>query len=153
MDVKSNKGGFRKGAGRKTIDNPKKQVTLYVEKNLFYGFGNEEKMKKELYNFIKEKNGVGEPNYLIQDFTKPTNEIKPHEQPKNYFEVNIPPKQEMPILVEFEALKAEILETQNLGQLKSVMTKVKTTLLTFYQKRDLEAIAKQHSENKGFFND
>jgi len=45
-------GGKREGAGRKPTDNPKKAVTIYVAKKKIYPFGNEEKLKGKIYEFI-----------------------------------------------------------------------------------------------------
>lgn len=59
----SKRGGARIGAGRKSVGNSKKQtVTLYVEKNKIWLFGNEDKMKQELYGFIEKfKNALEKP--------------------------------------------------------------------------------------------
>lgn len=72
-------GGKRVGAGRKKSDNPKETVSLFVEKKKIWLFGNKENLKERLYKHIDTD---------IQDLTKPTNEIKPFEQPKSNFTVN-----------------------------------------------------------------
>ena len=81
----SKKGGKREGAGRKPTDNPKQQVTLYVPKKEIYPFGNVDKLKGKLYDFIS--------NFHVQDLTKPNVEVKPFEQPKTNYFVSTAPKQ------------------------------------------------------------
>lgn len=151
MEEKSNKGGKRKGAGRKPLLNPKQQVSLYIEKNKFYKFGSEERMKEKIYSFVDNYGEEQKSNISIQDYTKPTNEIKPFEQPKTNFGINTLPK-EVPVnLSEFDALKEEIYECRTVPEIENVMRKVKGALMFPKEKQTLEAIAKQHS--KDFFTD
>jgi hypothetical protein len=53
--MENKRGGLRKGAGRKPTDNPKQTITLYVEKKKIWAFGNEEKLKSALYDFINSR--------------------------------------------------------------------------------------------------
>jgi len=68
MENKKQVGGKRRGAGRKPILSKKKQVSLYVEGAKIIKFGNEEKMKESLYEFI---DGFGNKKIV---YTQPTPE-------------------------------------------------------------------------------
>lgn len=138
----NNRGGRRLGAGRKPTDNPKEVVTLYVETKAIYPFGNKDKLKGKLYDFIS---GYGKPEIKVQDLTKPTNEIKPPEQPQTNYAVNVPPKPEVPDLGKFEGFKAKILATRTVAELKSVLDEVKNAIMLLKEKKELEAIGKEHS--------
>lgn len=87
----------------------------------------------------------------FQDLTKPTNEIKPYEQPKTNYEVKMPPNKEMLPIGDYSVLHGEILKTTTIKEIQEVMAKVKSALLNGKQKQALEATAKEHS--KDFFND
>lgn len=143
-------GGKRLGAGRKPILNKKKTVTLYVEQNKILPFGGEEKMKGELYGFITN---YGAATSMLQDLTKPTNDLKPHEQPKTNYEVKMPPKPETVPIGNSAALQAKILATTIMGDLEAVMREVKNSLLPGGVKRQLEELAKAHAEKRGMYND
>ena len=58
MENEKKIGGKRKGAGRKPVLNKKKQVSLYIESGKILKFGNEEKMKMQLYKFIDQYNNI-----------------------------------------------------------------------------------------------
>ncbi len=68
------KGGKRRGAGRKSLLNKKEQVSIYVEKNKILMFGNLDKMKLSLYDYIDKHLGFGEERngepQAISDTTK-----------------------------------------------------------------------------------
>ena len=87
----------------------------------------------------------------IQDLTKPTNEIKPFEQPKANYVAKVEPKPEMIPMGSFEVLKAKILKTETVKQIEAVMKEVKAALLNGKQKLMLEQVAKEHS--KDFYNE
>ncbi len=53
---RSNRGGARKGAGRKPLSDPKIPVTIYVESSIIKAMGGTEEVKEECYNFLKSKN-------------------------------------------------------------------------------------------------
>lgn len=90
MEEKKGRGGQRVGAGRKPLGLEKKAtITLYVPEKKIFPFGNKEKLKAGLYQFID--NG-GIPKTTIQDLNAPTNEIKPQEQPKSNYFVNTTPQ-------------------------------------------------------------
>jgi len=150
-------GGKRLGAGRKPLADRKIPVTLYVENKKIFVFGNEQKLKDAVYGFIDGKAKVVETVHspdtsgAFQDLTKPTNEMKPLDQPKTNNEVKIPPKPESVPLGNYEVLKSRILATDQRKTLEAVMKDVKSALLNGRQKLELEQIAKEHS--KEFFND
>lgn len=54
MEQQTNRGGKRKGAGRKPVLSKKKQISLYVEGSKILKFGNEEKYKDFLYRKTDE---------------------------------------------------------------------------------------------------
>lgn len=150
-------GGKRLGAGRKPLADRKIPVTLYVENKKIFSFGNEQKLKDAVYGFIDGKVRVVETVHFpdtsnsFQDLTKPTNEIKPFEQPKTNYEVKIPPKPESVPLGSFDGFKAQILETKQVKELEAVMKEIKASLMPGRFKQQLEVIAKEHS--KEFFTD
>lgn len=82
--MEQKRGGKRVGAGRKPSGVEKKTISLYVAKGSIYKFGSEDKMKEKIYDFIS--------GYGVQDLTKPTNEIRPFEQPKSNFSVQTQPQ-------------------------------------------------------------
>lgn len=57
------RGGKREGAGRKPLDNPKKLVSLYIEKTKIFAMGGEEKLKKRIYDFIVSETKVPESDF------------------------------------------------------------------------------------------
>lgn len=85
--------------------------------------------------------------FLIQDLTKPTNEIKPYEQPESNFTVNALPKEEPRALSEFEDFKNQIYKCTTIEEIENVMVGVKGALMFPKEKRVLEEIAKDHSKN------
>ncbi len=141
----SKRGGKRRGAGRKPIANKKKQISLYVENNAIFPFGNEEKMKEKLYGFIADYSKPKVVNMAIQDLTKPTNEIKPQEQPKTNYSVDTTKIPVQPLQSQYEAYRQRILKTTLISEVEAIMKEVKAALLTIGEKRNLEAIAKEHS--------
>jgi hypothetical protein len=141
------KGGSRKGAGRKPVLHKKKQVSLYVEPIKFLPFGSEDKMKDHLYDVIDNFKQEAK----VVDLNKPTNEIKPFEQPKTNYEAKVQPKPENIPLGSYEAFRIAILETTMTKPLEKIMREVKAALMANKQKQMLEAIAKDHS--KDFFTD
>lgn len=141
----SKKGGKRNGAGRKPVDNPKEQVTLYVPKKSIWLFGNKDKLKTALYDFIDTKH-EDEPKAEIRDLTQPTREIKAYEQPKTNFSVNtVPPTQPL-VLTPMEAYKQEIKATTWSGDLEKVMKRIKADILPNWQKKQLEEFAREHAK-------
>lgn len=74
------RGGKREGAGRKPSGVEKKTISIYVEKGAIYKFGNEDKLKEKLYDFVS--------GYGVQDLNKPTNVIQPQEQPQTNFSID-----------------------------------------------------------------
>jgi hypothetical protein len=53
------RGGKREGAGRKPSGNIKVPITLYVEDKAIWPFGNKEKLKTKLYDFISSMGALG----------------------------------------------------------------------------------------------
>ena len=82
--MEEKRGGKREGAGRKPTGVAKETVSLFVEKGKIYKFGSKDNLKTKLYEFIS--------TYGMQDLNKPTNEIKPFEQPKTNYFVDTTPK-------------------------------------------------------------
>jgi hypothetical protein len=52
---KENKGGARKGAGRKPVDDPKLMVPLYVETSIIDALGGIDEVRMACYTFLKTK--------------------------------------------------------------------------------------------------
>lgn len=140
------RGGKRKGAGRKPLKNPKKQVSLYIENNKFYKFGGEEKMKEKIYEFVDE---YGDTKEVIHIGETPKIFDAP-QLPKNYMadEPMFPKELKIVTASDFES---RIIECKTVPEIEAVMKDVKSAVLTFIEKKNLEAIAKEVS--KDFFTD
>lgn len=147
------RGGARPNSGRKSTGLNKQPVTVYIPQGQFYKFGGKEPMKDKIVEFVA--NWGNEPiKNEIQDFTKPTHEIKaiePITDQKHIYEAKIQPKPEMAGIASVDDFQDEILATTMSKELEEVMKRVKTALLTHGAKQRLEAIAKEHS--KDFFTD
>lgn len=135
------RGGKREGAGRKPTGTNKVPITLYVEDKAIWPFGNKDKLKTKLYDFISSNGAVA----MVQDLTKATIEIKPQEPPKTNYSIDTTPKPVEPITTKFEAYRQQILKTTMSFQLVEIMKEVKAELMTGKEKLTLEAIAKEHS--------
>jgi len=148
MEIK--RGGQRVGAGRKPIAEKKVPITVYVKGGKVLEFGSIEKTKEGIYDYL-ENAPNNEPTNELIDLTKPTNVVKPFEQPKSNYFINTEIKKEDIILSEFESFKVEILKTETIQEVEAVMKRVKGALMFAKQKINLEQIAKEHS--KPFYND
>ncbi len=143
------RGGYRPGSGRKPSGEIKIPITIYVEQKQIYPFGDKDNLRKEISAFISlyGKGGIG--TMQIQDLTKPTNEIKPYEQPQTNFGISVPPKPETPATglkaSQFDEFHDEIIATTTIPQLTAVMKRLKSAVLTPKDRQNLEAIAKEHS--------
>lgn len=51
------KGGARKGAGRKPVEDPKVMVPLYIETSVVNALGGFEEVREACYNFLKKQAG------------------------------------------------------------------------------------------------
>jgi hypothetical protein len=113
----------------------------------------EGKRKKEFCNntcrsnFWYGKNKKGKAKINMQDLTKPTNEIKPFEQPKTNYAVIVEPTDAQPIIGSFDGFKQKILATRTIPELETVMKEIKASLLSGREKMALEGIAKEHSRS------
>ena len=54
---KANKGGARKGAGRKPVEDPKVMVPLYIESSVIKALGGFEEVRTACYAFIRSQTG------------------------------------------------------------------------------------------------
>lgn len=52
---KANKGGARKGAGRKPVEDPKVMVPLYIETSVINELGGFEEVRALCYDYLKLK--------------------------------------------------------------------------------------------------
>ena len=52
---KQTRGGARIGAGRKPVDDPKIQVSLYVEESIIKAMGGIEELRNDCYLYLKKK--------------------------------------------------------------------------------------------------
>lgn len=103
-------------------------------------------MEKVLVEYFEK------PSASVQDLTKPTNEIKPFEQPKTNFEVKIPAAPIATVLDNPETFRQEILASKTKGELEKVTKRIKSSLLNWKVKIELEELAKKHFSDN-FFND
>lgn len=145
MEEKNSRGGRRKGAGRKPIDNPKQPITLFIPKKDIWVFGSIDKLKNELYEFISQKRN--EKSISIQDSNETTPIVEPINNLKTNYTINTETVPANNIIGNFDKLKEEIAQTATIPEIEKVMQKVKTELLPLKQKLQLESIAKEHSKN------
>lgn len=126
------RGGKRIGSGRKPITNPKVQVTLYVEKNKIWVFGNVDKMKTEIYGFISNFGIVKEKEQPEQTYTAVTARVYPLTTNESYV-----PKQTSVNRTPYEwvELKREITEGDNDAYQKWIMELDADTSLTKKEKQ------------------
>jgi hypothetical protein len=137
------KGGKRLGAGRKPIGEKKRAIFLYVENSATYKFGSEEKMKKSLYDFIKEFNSP-----QIKDLNKPTNEIKPQEPPTANYAVNISTQPTIQILNQEQAYIQELKDAKTVSEIKRIIISAKNDpFLAFAAKLRIEKYGQELSKN------
>lgn len=142
-------GGKRLGAGRKPVLSKKKQISLYVEGSKIIKFGNEEKMKVQIYKFIdgfgvevNYDNPISElknlPNYSVHDIY-PTVEVKS------------PITGLVPKLSLFDDFMAELSKATTIPQVEAIMKRAKGEVFTPRNKMALESYAKEVS--RPMFND
>src|SRR5688572_12517371 len=115
-EKKKKKGGIRAGAGRKPLGRQKEAVTVYTDVSRFggkagariaiYEFLNgkitdtgkksflplDEKSFPPSDREIKQKAQKEEKRPVVTDLTKPTTDLKPHEQPETNFTIDTRPK-------------------------------------------------------------
>lgn len=133
-------GGKREGSGRKPTDNPKEAVTIYVPKKSIYPFGNKEKLRLAIEDFILSK----QPDVQIKNLNEPTEQIKAFEQPKSNYQINTAPASVSPIMSKRHAYEAEIKATATKEALEKVMKQVNSDILSWKDKEYLKQIAQQH---------
>lgn len=127
MKKEKQKGGKRPGAGRRPSEIRKEPVTIYTDVSRF---GGKEGTRMAIYEFLAEgienisKTGgvplpadyvnfkkigaVKSDGTIIKDITKPTNVLKPKEQPKTNFTINTLPEQKAAPLAALVLNNAEI---------------------------------------------
>lgn len=146
-------GGKRRGAGRKPILSKKKQISLYVEGLKIVKFGNEEKLKKSLYDFINDFGADIELNPGVRFATstpdaydgkrldKITNdEPGQWQEPKSNI-TGLPPK-----LSDFDKFMAELKDAKTIHQVEGIMKRAKTGIMFPRQLMELDAKAKELSK-------
>lgn len=153
MENKKQIGGKRRGAGRKPVLSKKKQFSFYIEGAQVVKFGNEEKFKKIVTDFIYgygiEKdysNPVSElqnlPNYSVHDIKQP---LATFSTQSTYTETKstitgLPPK-----LSDFDGFMEELNSATTLSEVKGIMLRVKSGIMFPRQKLELEAFANEIS--------
>jgi hypothetical protein len=94
------KGGLRKGAGRKPSPNPKEPIAVFVEAKTIQSYGGRDGIRQAIYGFLKNDDSSGlllearkeMKSIKIKDLTKSTSVLKPQEQPKTNFSIDTRPK-------------------------------------------------------------
>ena len=139
--MEQKRGGKRLGSGRKQLPVTQKRTVLnvYPTNAELYKFGDKDKMKSEVLKFIA--------NYGLQDLSKPTNEIKPYEQPKTDYQAVVQLINKSP----YDQLKDLIKSTTTKNELEDVVKIIKGTPMHIKERFALEAFAKEHSIE--FYND
>lgn len=111
------KGGPRKGAGRKPSANPKEPITVFVETKTVQSYGGKDGIRAAIYDFLsKDDSPALTPEarkeiktIKIKDLTKPTTDLKPHEQPRTNYSANtIPPIVDAQIEAQIAELEKEL---------------------------------------------
>lgn len=103
-------------------------------------------MEKVLVDYFEK------PKTIVQDLTKPTNEIKPQEQPKTNYQVNIPQQNLGQILGSFETYKLKIENSKTREELEKIGREIKNSMMKQGEKMTLQQIAQKHFKDN-FFND
>jgi hypothetical protein len=123
MKPKSNKGGKRIGAGRKPGKTYKEPITVYANDKVLTKFGGKEGVRVALYTYMEGTITSASNKFIpmelpaeiapktkstsIKALTKPTNDLKPHEQAKSNYSINTEQGDELTILEQIKAIKAE----------------------------------------------
>jgi len=141
------RGGYRPGSGRKPSGEIKIPITIYVEQKQIYPFGDKDNLKKEISAFISLYGKGGIETMQIQDLTKPTNEIKPFEQPQTNFAATVLPRPETPGIGKYDAYKDRLIGAVTIKDIEAIMREVKNDILSVKQKRELEEIGKECSKS------
>ena len=119
--------------------------TSYLEK--FQSMADESRRSRKNFMenvLIKYIDGDEFTPKAITDLTKPNREVKAFEQPKTNYDVKIPPKPLTEVLDSAATLEYEIKASKTKEELDRVMKKVKSSLLKWNIKAQLEEIAKKH---------
>jgi hypothetical protein len=136
------RGGKRLGAGRKSAQSKKKQISIYVEGSKILKFGSEEKMKEAIYEFINkfgDKNIV-DSNQLTGNYEAP--KIN-HNSPAMWLE-------QKPKIDQYAAYQTEISEANSVGEIKNILQEIKKETIPDWQKRKLEQFAIDKSKTFDF---
>lgn len=143
-------GGKRRGAGRKPVTNKKKQVTLYVESKSIIPFGNEEKMKGKIYEFISYFGKVPDYTNKVEDLVKnggftdrvALSQNTKIEEPYKMFTATVPQ------FNQYDSYVIEIRECRTLAEVTKTMEFIKNEkLLNPKQLFSLENLAKEVSKD------
>lgn len=139
-------GGKRRGAGRKPVQNKKKQISLYVEGGKILKFGNEEKMKTHLYNLIDEFGQMGKfPEKA--DYVKPIIFDAPRIDKLIHDE---PPMFPQPNISQYDAYYNEIMGANSVVEIEIVVRAIKNDNIPDWQKNKLEKMAIERSKTFDF---
>lgn len=153
MENKKQIGGKRRGAGRKPVLSKKKQFSFYVEGAQVVKFGNEEKFKKIVTDFIYgygvEKDysiPVSElqnlPNYSVHNIKQP---LATFSNPITYTETKSPVTGLPPKLSDFDGFMEELNRATTLAEVNEIMRRARGGVMFPRQKMELEAFAKEIS--------
>lgn len=149
MENKKQLGGKRKGAGRKPVLSKKKQVSLYVEGVKIIKFGNEEKLKEEVYRFI-DGYGKDEPLESGIKYAVPTPDAY---NGKNMGKVihDEFPMFPQPKANQFTAYAKEISDAVSVSQIEAISQSIRfDTELADWQKKRLNEAAVAKSKTFEF---
>lgn len=151
MELKK-QGGKRRGAGRKPILNKKKQFSFYIEVEQVLKFGNEEKFKKSVTDFIY---GYGKeviaatPTLNAYDGAK-TN-MATQDEHIQWQEVKSPITGLPPKLSDFDKFSEELYAAKSRVEVEAIMRRSNGGVMFPREKNDLKAIADKVLED--MFND
>lgn len=138
----NNRGGKRLGSGRKPTTNPKKAVTLYVQREKILTFGSPEKLKDKLYGFINEQALKSEIAFTA---TNPSSYDSP-KLPANYFS-DEPKQYKEAILDPIGEYQRRIAATTYSGELEALMKQIKADKTIGWKgQNNLEFFAQEHAK-------
>lgn len=150
MENKKLQGGKRRGAGRKPVLHKKKQYSFYIEGNKVIKFGNEDKMKEEVYRFVDNFGTVAENNPImersIQDLTQPTNQIKPITDIKTITNTVINTIPVTPLISPYNSFRERLKNAKYIKEVSDIMNEVRAEAMLPREKQQLEAYAKEVSK-------
>lgn len=146
--MESKRGGKRVGSGRKPLGNKKSAITLYVDQPDIWKFGNEEKLKAKMKEFISEYNQIADKpelrNIMPLSASDSVALYNAEHTDSRIFTQEI---KEVPNLGLFDSYKLELKEAKTINEIAASVKAAKNEInLSPKEKLFLENYAKELSK-------